>query len=101
MSVGKTAELVGAEFDEKIKLTDPASLDPACGCRFVDAKRRDANPFSIQGAVNALDAARRERRPAGSFIFVNLVDADSLFGHTRDVDGRSARSRSSTASSPG
>ncbi|MCC6449265.1 MAG: alkaline phosphatase family protein [Candidatus Aureabacteria bacterium] len=87
VSVGKTAELVGAEFDEKIKLTDPASLDPACGCRFVDAKRRDANPFSIQGAVNALDAARRERRPAGSFIFVNLVDADSLFGHTRDVDG--------------
>jgi len=87
VSVGKTAELVGARFDEKVKLTDPESLDPACGYRFVDAKRRDTNPYSIQGTLEALDAARIAERPGGSFIFANFVDADSLFGHTRDVDG--------------
>jgi phosphopentomutase len=87
VSVGKTAELVGAHFDEKVKLTDPASLDPACGFRFVDPKKRDTNPYSIMGTIEALDAARREPRPKGSFIFVNLVDADSLFGHTRDIEG--------------
>ncbi len=87
VSVGKTAELVGARFDEKVKLTDPESLDPACGYRFVDAKRRDTNPYSIQGTLEALDAARIAERPGGSFIFANFVDADSLFGHTRDVEG--------------
>lgn len=87
VSVGKTAELVGARFDDKVKLTDPKVLDPACGYRFVDPKKRDTNPFSIQGTLNALAAAGREPRPKGSFIFANFVDADSLFGHTRDVEG--------------
>lgn len=87
VSVGKTAELVGAHFDDKVKLTDPSSLDPACGYRFVDPKKRDTNPYSIQGTLNALDAARREPRPKGSFVFANFVDADSLFGHTRDIEG--------------
>ena len=87
VSVGKTAELVGAHFDDKVKLTDPASLDPACGFRFVDQKKRDTNPFSIQGTLNALDATAREPRPKGSFVFANFVDADSLFGHTRDIEG--------------
>lgn len=87
VSVGKTAELVGAKFDDTIKLTDPSTLDPSLGFRFVDAKRRDTNPFSFQGTLNALIAARTMARPAGTFIFVNLVDTDSLFGHTRDVDG--------------
>lgn len=87
VSVGKTAELVGAQFDDKVKLTDPKSLDPGCGYRFVDSKKRDTNPFSIQGTLNALDAARTEARPKGSFVFANFVDADSLFGHTRDVEG--------------
>lgn len=87
VSVGKTAELVGAHFDDKVKLTDPASLDPACGFRFVDPKRRDTNPYSIMGTIEALDAAAGGDRPGGSFIFANFVDADSLFGHTRDVDG--------------
>lgn len=87
VSVGKTAELVGAHFDEKVKLTDAASLNPSCGYRFVDPKRRDTNPYSIQGTLNALEAARSTRRPNGSFVFANFVDADSLFGHTRDVEG--------------
>ena len=87
VSVGKTAELVGAHFDDKVKLTDPASLNAAYGFRFVDAKKRDTNPYSIMGTLLALDAARREPRPKGSFVFVNIVDADSLFGHTRDIEG--------------
>jgi phosphopentomutase len=87
VSIGKAAELVGAEFDDVIKLTDPALLDPALGFRFVDEKRRDTNPFSIQGTINALAAARNISRPHGTFIFGNYVDADSLFGHTMNVEG--------------
>jgi len=87
VSVGKAAELVGADFDDVIKLTDPKLLDPALGFRFVDRKNRDTNPYSIQGTINALIAARNISRPRGTFIFANCVDADSLFGHTRDVDG--------------
>ena len=87
VSVGKTAELVGARFDDKIKLTDPALLDPGLSFNFVDEKKRDTNPFCVQGTVNALRAARNIPRPQGTFIFVNFVDTDSLFGHTRDVEG--------------
>ncbi|MDD5557838.1 MAG: hypothetical protein PHN82_11440 [bacterium] len=87
VSVGKTADLVGAVFDDLIKLTDPATLDPSIGYRFVDPRRRDTNPYSLQGTINALTAARTVSRPKGTFIFVNLVDTDSLFGHARDVDG--------------
>jgi phosphopentomutase len=87
VSIGKAAELVGAEFDDVIKLTDPALLDPALGFKFVDAKRRDTNPYSIQGTIDALAAARNISRPHGTFIFANYVDADSLFGHTMDVEG--------------
>jgi phosphopentomutase len=87
VSVGKTAELVGATFDDAIKLTDPATLDPSLGFRFVDSKKRDTNPYCLQGTINALIAARTVPRPRGSFIFVNLVDTDSLFGHTRDIEG--------------
>ena len=87
VSVGKAAELVGAEFDDVIKLTDPGLLDPAIDFRFVDGKRRDTNPYSIQGTINALAAARNVPRPKGTFVFANCVDADSLFGHTMDVEG--------------
>ncbi|MCX6356960.1 MAG: hypothetical protein NT045_03640 [Candidatus Aureabacteria bacterium] len=87
VSVGKTAELVGARFDDLIKITDAALLDPALGPRFADAKRRDSNPYTIQGTIEALKAAKGATRPRGTFVFANLVDADSLFGHTRDVDG--------------
>lgn len=87
VSVGKTADLVGATFDDTIKLTDPALLDPSLSFTFADEKERDGNPFTIQGTINALRAARTIDRPQGVFIFVNLVDTDSLFGHSRDVDG--------------
>ena len=87
VSVGKTADLVGARFDDTIKLTDPSLLDKDLSFVFADPKGRDTNPFTIQGTINALRAAQTIARPQGAFIFVNLVDTDSLFGHTRDVDG--------------
>ncbi|MFA5138013.1 MAG: hypothetical protein WC728_02180 [Elusimicrobiota bacterium] len=87
VAVGKTSELVNTRYHEKIKLTSKAFLDPGLGLRFVHPKAKDTNPFSVQGVVNALDAARSVFRPKGTFIFANLVDTDSLYGHTRDVDG--------------
>jgi phosphopentomutase len=87
VSVGKTADLVGAVFDDEIKLTDTKLLDPSLSFRFVDGKERDTNPFCLQGTFDAIIAARSMPRPRGTFIFVNLVDTDSLFGHTRDIDG--------------
>ncbi len=87
VSVGKTAELVGADFDDKIKLTDPKLLDESLSFKFVDKKERDTNQYCVQGTINALIAAQSIPRPRGTFIFTNLVDTDSLFGHTRDIDG--------------
>jgi phosphopentomutase len=62
-------------------------LDPALKLRFVHPKKKDTNPFSIQGTVNALQAAHAVYRPKGTFIFTNLVDTDSVYGHTREVEG--------------
>jgi len=87
VAVGKTSELVNTVYNEKIKLTRPEFIDPALKLRFVHPKGKDTNPFSVQGIVNALDAARAVYRPHGTFIFANLVDTDSLYGHTRDVPG--------------
>jgi phosphopentomutase len=87
VAVGKTSDLVNTAYHEKIKLTNPAFVDPALGLRFVHPKKKDTNPFTVQGIVNALLAAKTLHRPAGTFIFANLVDTDSLYGHTRDVEG--------------
>ena len=86
-AVGKTSDLVNTSYHERIKLTNPAFLDPGLGWRFMHPKRKDTNPYSLQGTVNALAAAAALYRPAGTFVFTNLVDADSLYGHTRDVAG--------------
>ncbi|MBI5245084.1 MAG: hypothetical protein HY922_15580 [Elusimicrobia bacterium] len=87
VAVGKTSDLVNTAYHEKVKLTSPAFLDPALKLRFAHPKRKDTNPFTVQGIVNALLAAKRLYRPKGTFIFANLVDTDSLYGHTRDVAG--------------
>jgi phosphopentomutase len=87
VAVGKTADLVNTAYHEKVKLSDPRLLDPALGLRFVHPKGKDANPYSIQGVVNAVVSAKALYRPAGTFVFANLVDTDSLYGHARDVDG--------------
>jgi phosphopentomutase len=86
-AVGKTSDLVNTRYHEKIKLTDPAFVDPALKLRFVHPKRKDTNPLTAQGIVNTLHAARTLYRPKGTFIFANMVDTDSLYGHTRDVEG--------------
>lgn len=86
-AVGKTSDLVNTAYHEKIKITDPAFVDPALGLRFTHPKRKDTNPFTVQGVLNALACARAAYRPEGTFVFANLVDTDSLYGHTRDVEG--------------
>lgn len=86
-AVGKTSDLVNVVYNEKIKLNRAAFLNPKLGLRFVHPKKKDTNLYSVQGAVNALDAAKAVYRPKGTFIFANLVDTDSVYGHTRDVAG--------------
>lgn len=87
VAVGKTSDLVNTSYCERIKLTSPSFLDPKLGLRFVHPKRKDTNPYCVQGTINALNAAAHVYRPRGTFVFTNLVDADSVYGHTRDVAG--------------
>lgn len=87
VAVGKTADLVNTTYRAKIKLNHEVYLDPALKLRFVHPKKKDTNPFSIQGTINALQAAHAVYRPKGTFIFTNLVDTDSVYGHTREVEG--------------
>ena len=87
VAVGKTSDLVNSAYHARIKLNKEVFIDPALGLRFVHPKKKDTNPFSIQGTINALEGARVIYRPKGTFIFTNLVDTDSVYGHTRDVEG--------------
>lgn len=87
VAVGKTSDLVNTTYRARIKLNHEVYLDPALKLRFVHPKKKDTNPFSIQGTVNALSAAHNVYRPKGTFIFTNLVDTDSVYGHTREVEG--------------
>jgi phosphopentomutase len=86
-SVGKIQDLVGTDFDWVIKLTKPEDLFPHLGLRFVHPKRKDNNPFVVQGVINALCGQMIVPHQPGVFIFANFVDTDSLFGHDRDVAG--------------
>ncbi len=86
-AVGKTCDLVNTAYHERIKLTRPTFLDPGLRLRFMHPKKKDTNPYTIQGTVNVLAEAAAVYRPGGTFVFTNLVDADSLYGHTRDVAG--------------
>ena len=86
-AVGKTSDLVNTAYSERIKLTRPSFLDPALGLRFVHPRKKDTNPYCVQGTLNALAEAAHVYRPRGTFVFTNLVDADSVYGHTRDVAG--------------
>jgi len=86
-AVGKTAELVNVSYDERIKLSKRGFVDPELGLDFVHPDEKDTNPLMIQGTLNALSAAKNAYRPNGTFVFSNLVDTDSLYGHTRDVAG--------------
>ena len=87
VAVGKTSDLVNTAYHAKVKLNKEIFIDPSLGLRFVHPKKKDTNPFSIQGTINALQAAHTVYRPKGTFIFTNLVDTDSVYGHTREVEG--------------
>ncbi len=87
VAVGKTSELVNTNYHEKIKLTNEIFIDPKLRLKFVHPKKKDTNPYVVQGIVNALTSAKTVYRPRGTFIFANLVDTDSVYGHTRDIEG--------------
>ncbi len=86
-AVGKTGDLVNTVYHEKIKISDAGFLDPSLKLRFAHPKKKDTNPYSLQGTFNALIASKKLYRPNGTFIFANLVDTDSLYGHTKDING--------------
>ena len=87
VAVGKTSDLVNTAYHAKVKLNHKMFIDPALGLRFVHPKKKDTNPYSIQGTINALAGAKHIYRPKGTFIFANLVDTDSVYGHSRDIPG--------------
>jgi len=92
-AVGKVADFLGVDRENKVfwnstsRSCSKASIDPSLGLKFLHHEERDSNPYSIQGAINEINRACRSSRPNGSFIFVNLTDTDTLYGHTRDVAG--------------
>ncbi len=85
VSVGKPADLVNTIYDQSIHLASRDDIDSALGLRFVHPEGSDTNPYTTQGVVNAL--AEAALNSAGTFVFGNWVDTDSVFGHTRDVEG--------------
>ncbi len=87
IAVGKTSDLVNTRYHEKIKLKEKDFIDPSLGLKFVHPKKKDSNIFSVQGIINAIASSKCAYRPFGAFIFANLVDTDSLYGHTRDIEG--------------
>ncbi len=86
VAVAKVGDLVTTTFSDTIKVRE-GDYDASNGFRFVHPDRADTNPYSLQGTVMALQAAQREQRPNGTFIFTNLVDTDAVWGHTRLVEG--------------
>jgi phosphopentomutase len=87
IAVGKTSDLVNTHYQEKIKLKEEDFIDPSLDLRYVHPKKKDTNLFSVQGIINAISSSKNVYRPHGTFIFANLVDTDSLYGHTRDIEG--------------
>ncbi|MCX7641877.1 MAG: hypothetical protein N2Z20_04505 [Elusimicrobiales bacterium] len=87
ISVGKTSDLVNTHYAEKIKITSEEFIDKSMGFWFIHPQKKDTNIFNIQGIINAIKTKKVIYRPCGTFIFSNLVDTDSLWGHTRDITG--------------
>jgi phosphopentomutase len=96
VAVGKTADLVNdqkpapSKYHEEWHLTDPFWLNPVHELQFPHPAGSDNNPFSFQGIFNALDISRTAHRPKGTFVFANLVDTDSLYGHVKDAEAGGA-----------
>lgn len=87
VSVGKTSDLVNTNYYEKIKINSEEFIDPSLKLSFIHPSKKDTNIFNIQGMINAIKEKKVVYRPKGTFIFANLVDTDSLWGHTRDING--------------
>lgn len=87
ISVGKTSDLVNTKYCEKIKITSKDFIDPSLRLKFIHPKEKDTNIYNIQGIINAILTKKVLYRPNGTFIFANLVDTDSLWGHTKDIEG--------------
>ena len=87
VAVGKTSDLVNTKYFEKIKITKDIFIDPSLKLKFVHPQKKDTNPLNIQGTINAINTKKVIYRPNGTFIFTNLLDTDSLYGHTRDING--------------
>lgn len=87
VAVGKTADLVNTDYDDVIKITRPEFVDPKFASCFPHPRKKDTNPLNAQGVLHALTVARHTYQPRGTFVFANFVDTDSLYGHTRDVEG--------------
>lgn len=85
VSVGKPSDMLHVPFDETIKITDPNALVPELRDKYAHAEKADTNPLTGQGLLNALDEASANGKD--NFIFTNFVDTDSLWGHTRDIEG--------------
>lgn len=86
IAVAKVGDLVTTRFSDSIKVQE-GNYDASLGFQFVHPDKADTNPYSLQGTVMAIQAAQRERRPNGTFVFANLVDTDAVWGHTRLVEG--------------
>jgi len=87
VAVGKIKVLVPTKYSSKINLTKTSEIDSSLGLRFVHPKKKDINPMNLQGTVNALLEAKNNPKQKGSFIFVNLSDTDSIYGHSGDIEG--------------
>ena len=80
ISVGKPAELIPTSWSDKIKLShykQRPELKPF--------SEKETNPYSIAGTLYALKKAKTLHQPV--FIFTNLVDTDSVYGHSQETQG--------------
>ena len=83
VSIGKCADVVNTTTwyeDRALAKSLPQELR---GLYTEGAK--DKNPYSVFEALRALEEAKRTE--AGTFIFCNLPDTDSVWGHNRKIEG--------------
>ncbi len=77
ISIGKPADLIGKGFNLSIK-----DKELGYGLEHIHPKNKDTNGYNLTNILKTL-----ENTTENAFIFANLVDTDSLYGHKRDVKG--------------
>jgi len=83
VSIGKSADVVNTKWDVDRDLS--GELPSELNFMFINDKKKDKNPFCIREVLAVLEEAKNYDKP--TFILCNLPDNDSLYGHTRDLDG--------------